>query len=102
MYSRGCKFPPPTRYTVNGVDDYHYSTNGPLLEVTDDTEFDEQMAELRSAPQARLSRPSIAHPRESQDPLIHDNDSEASPGSRGCSGDLEREEQSDELTSGNE
>jgi hypothetical protein len=100
--TRGCEFPPPTRYTVNGVDDYHYSADGPLLEVTDDVEFDEQMAKLRCAPQPRLSGPSVAHPVESQDTLIHDNDSEASLSSRSRSGDLEREEQSDELTSGNE
>lgn len=99
---RGCEFPPPTRYAVNGVDDYHYSANGPLLEVTDDAEFDEQMAELRGAPQPRLSGLSVAHPVESQDPLIHDNGSEASLSSRSGSDDLEREEQSDELTSGNE
>jgi hypothetical protein len=94
--TRGCEFPPPTRYTVNGVDDYHYSADGPLLKATDDAEFDEQMAELRSAPQPRLSGPSVGHPVESQDSLIHGNDSEASRL------DLEREEQSDELTSDNE
>ena len=70
--------------------------------MTDDAEVDEQMAELRSAPQPRLSGPSVALPVESQDSLIHDNGSEASLSSRSFSGDLEREEHSDELTSGKE
>ena len=70
--ARGCEFPPPTRYKVNDVDDYHYSEDGPLLELSDDAEGYEQMAEVKSSPQPRLSRSVMDRPEGSQQSLIQD------------------------------
>lgn len=68
--TRGCKFPPLTRYKVKDVEDYHYSKDNPLLDLSDDAERDKQMAEVGSSPQPRLSRPDIGPSEESQQSLI--------------------------------
>jgi hypothetical protein len=99
--TRGCEFPPPTRYKVNDVEDFHYSAAGPLLAVSEDLECDGEMAEARSSPQPRLSRPALALPGGSQQPLIQDGETEGSLNSRSHVSDLERREEIGRI-SGNE
>lgn len=74
--TRGCEFPPPTRYKDNDVEDYHYSDE--RLAVGDDADGDRRMKEARSSTQPRLSRPSVVLPGGSELPLIQDSETDGS------------------------
>lgn len=74
--TRGCKFPPPTRYKDNDVEDYHYSDEA--LAVRDDADSDGQMKEARSSTQPQSSRPSVVLPGSSEQPLIQDSETDGS------------------------
>jgi hypothetical protein len=101
--TRGCEFPPPTRYRSNDVEDYHYSAANPLLPVgDDDAEGHGKMEEVRSSPQPQLSRPSILLPGESQRPLIQDGETEGSQSLRSGVSDSEREKKLDESVAMND
>src|SRR5271163_2394949 len=51
--TRGCEFPPPTRYKDKNVEDYHYSDDG--VATGDDADGDGRMKEARSSTQPRPS-----------------------------------------------
>jgi hypothetical protein len=76
--TRGCEFPPPTRYKDNDVEDYHHSDEG--LAVGDDADGDGRMKEARSSTQPRLSRPSVVLPGGSEQPLIQESETDGSVG----------------------
>ena len=73
--TRGCEFPPPTRYKGNDVEDYHYSDEG--LAVGDDADGDGRMKEARSSTQPRLS---VVLPGGSEQPLIQESETDGSVG----------------------